>query len=109
MLSDDRIVYKLDDIATVLGNINKKVDKQDNYQKMIDENMNRLWDTQNLKSTDVQLTIVYDNPNGLDYIITTYDKIQFRGKDIVIESDKNKFSVINGDFIKKIDVKNNAL
>ena len=83
--------------------------KQDDYQKLIDENMDRLWDTQNLKSTDVQLKIVYDNPNGLDYIITTYDKIQFRGKDIVVESDKNKFSVINGDCIKRIDVKNNAL
>lgn len=83
--------------------------KQDSYQKMIDENMDRLWDTQNLKSTDVQLRIVYDNPNGLDYIITTYDKIQFRGKDIVVKSDKNKFSVINGDCIKRIDVKNNAL
>lgn len=104
-MSDDRIVYKLNDIVTVLDNINKKMYKQDNYQKMIDDSIDRLWDTQNLKSTDVQLTIVYDNPNGLDYIVTTYNKIQFRGKDIIIESDKNKFSIINGDCIKRIDVK----
>ena len=108
-MSDDRIVYKLNDIVTVLDNINRKVDKQDNYQKMIDENMDRLWDTQSIKSTDVQLRIVYDNPNGLDYIVTTYNKIQFRGKDIIIENDKSKFSVINGDCIKRIDVKNNVL
>lgn len=106
---DDRVAHRLNDIVTVLNNINRKVCKQDDCQKMIDENMDRLWDTQSIKSTDVQLTIVYDNPNGLDYIVTTYNKIQFRGKDIVIESGKNKFSIVNGDCIKRIDVKNNAL
>lgn len=106
---DDRVAHRLNDIVTVLDSINKKVCKQDDCQKMIDENMDRLWDTQNLKTTDVQLTIVYDNPNGLDYIVTTYNKIQFRGKDIIIENGKNKFSIINGDCIKRIDVKNNTL
>ena len=106
---DDRIAHRLNDIVTVLDSINKKVCKQDDCQKMIDENMDRLWDTQNLKTTDVQLTIVYDNPNGLDYIVTTYNKIQFRGKDIIIENDKSKFSIINGDCIKRIDIKNNML
>lgn len=109
MMSDDRIVYKLDNIATVLDNINRKTDKQDNYQKMIDENIDRLWDTQNIEPTDVQLTIVYDNPNGLNYVVTTYDKIQFRGQDIIIENNKNKFSIISGDYIKRIGVKNNTL
>lgn len=107
-MSDVRIIYKLDEIAVVLQDICQQICGQYDYEKVIDESIDGFWDNSSLKTSDIKIKVIYDNPNGLDYIIATYDKIQFQGRDVIIKNDKNSFSIINGNNIKRIDIKHIA-
>lgn len=104
-MDDYRIVYKLDEIVTILEDANRKMPEQDDYGKLIRESIDGFWKREDSEASDIRIKVVYDNPSGLDYIIATYDKVRFKGKSIVIENDKDSFSIINGDCIKRIDVK----
>lgn len=56
--------------------------------------------------SDVTVRIAYDNPNGLNYIMTTLNKVSFEGKAMIVDnSEYDKMTIINSDCIKTIDIK----
>lgn len=97
----ERIIHVLNDMRLLIQDIGIQMHKKDNYKDAIQTAIRQ---TQK-ETSDVKIRITYDNPNGLAYIITTYDNITFEGKNIIIKTEENdKISIINHNFIKKIDI-----
>ena len=103
----ERIVYTLNNMRLLIEDISMQLHKQDNYKDAIRTGIRYLQEAQNdtFNKNNAKIRITYDNPNGVNYILTTYDNIMFEGKNIIIKTEENnKITIVNHNFIKKIDI-----
>lgn len=103
----ERVVYTLNNMRLLMEDIGMQLHKQDNFKDAIRTGVRCLQETQDdtFKKNNAKIRITYDNPNGVNYILTTYDNIMFEGKNIIIKTEEsNEITIVNHNFIKKIDI-----
>lgn len=95
---------KMNTIIAILANINR-IYGQNDYEKMIEEHIDDFWNKKRPENENIKIKVIYDNVDGLNHVISRYNNVEFQGENIIINNDEDSFSIINGDCIKRIDIK----